>query len=153
MRRQELLVFLLGLFITNFLKANPKEFTDQQLLEFEKSQKSFILFTISPHMPLSYLAHHQIQLALQDQKIELVVLIDPKVAWEEHVKMAHLANCNCTEKVWQLKSKKLFSMGLHLHYPSVLMINQGVISPRIYPGHKFNKNYQDWLKIEKKLWN
>lgn len=147
-----LIIILLVSYSFNFKAlAMLEDFTDSQLELLQLNQQTYILFTLSPHMPLSYLAYQELKLAAKKQSIEIVVLLDPKVSWSEHTRFADTMQFKF-DKIWHLKSNQLFIRGLHLHYPAVMLINQGQLSPRIYPGHKPQSVYSEWILVEKKLW-
>lgn len=147
-----LLVFILFVLSVNLLATEIENFTDQHLDRIQKDKKSALLLTISPHMPLSYLAYQQLLAVAKNHYLDIFLLLDPKTNGEQH----HLfvqSMSTTFGKVWHLKSQKLFRQGLHLHYPSVVFINQGQISPRIYPGYKSQDSYDKWLAVEQKLWD
>lgn len=108
-------------------------FTDQDLAAIRKSGQAAVVYTWSPHMPLSVGALKQLQEIAAKLKVTFVPVLDPN-ADKEAVEAAVKENDFSSEAKRRARSIEMAYRGVHLHYPSTLVIStKGDISG-LYPG-------------------
>ena len=131
------------------LAAMPQTFSDDDLAELLKKNKTGIIYVWSPYMPLSVAALHEIKSAAHAKELPLTILVDGKAqpsATSEWIGKKGVE----TRDVKPANSNELLARGLGLHYPTVFVYSGGYLSNRTYVGNKESRLYQNWLTLELK---
>ena len=134
--------------------ATPTEFNDSHLESLlkasKKNESDVVIYSWSPHMPLSVKGLDQLFPLAKSKKILPLVVLDPNCNLE-------LAQTLVTEHGWpktvlQLNhSDILIQLGNRIHYPSYIFAKDGKIVSPIYPGLKSKDNVEIMIGKHLKL--
>ncbi|MDG0816808.1 hypothetical protein [Bdellovibrio svalbardensis] len=94
-----------------------------------------MIFTWSPHMPLSIKGLDEAIQFTKSNKIKLIVVLDPNCDFSLAQKVAFKHQWPDTY-LKTIQSSKLIERGLRVHYPSYLLIKHGSFSGPTTPGYK-----------------
>ena len=138
-----IIVLAVGLSLT----AHSSEFTDRDLHQLLESGRSGILFSWSPHMPLSMKALAILQRLAHPLHLNIIPVLDP----DADIKMAQVVSIKHrlgSPSLRKIASSELLELGLGIHFPAVLVFRNGKIRGGVIPGSKEPQIYRKLILRE-----
>ncbi len=129
---------LLSLFLLMSTARAEGSFDDQAFREAVKRTAdgpSALIYTWSPHMVLSQRGLNEILSFPLKGSLRIIVLLDPQADLEVARAQAK-ANGWPAEYLRPVSSNILFGLGVRVHYPSYLLIENGQVRDGLIPGYK-----------------
>lgn len=118
---------------------------DPELAALLGEQKPGILFLWTPHKPISISGLEQILAAAKELKIPVYPVVEPNSAPSavtRELKRLKIAKAN----VYYLDSFDLQYRGFRLHFPSLIVFNQGRFTSQVRRGYEDAYVYVDYLR-------
>lgn len=137
MFKTAIFVSLISLFVSAQLVLASSEFTDRDLdsiLRSEDTQNTAgLIYAWSPRMPLSILGADEIAIIAKKLNLPLYIVVDPS-ATEQEIRNS-VGNNSLLKNSAALRSEKLISMSMKIHYPSLVMYRNGNLLTPSRPGY------------------
>jgi len=124
-----------------------ENFGDSDLRQLVKAYDRGIVYTWSPHMPLSIKALRLLRIAAAKFGMTVFPVLDPDAdrnAAEYAVKRAGWD----VSALRRIESIELFERGMAIHFPSALVFAGGKIRGEIIPGAKEELLYEQLIALE-----
>jgi hypothetical protein len=115
-------------------------FTDERLKKLLKETKTGLIYSWSPHMPLSAQSLAAVQKAARSLKVPLTLVLDPSADGRVATKFARSLEFPPQSTV-RMQSLELLHRGMGEHYPSLLVYQKGEVLGRAFPGYKSVERY------------
>lgn len=130
-------------------KQNNTAFTDEKLREFVKKNRSGIIYSWSPHMPLSIEGIKEIKKAAKKLDLPLLITLSPEgdLKWAKKVAKQRKLAAN---EVVPHDSMELILRGMTIHQPSIITFKNGKLARSARPGHEVSEIFYRELKEEYK---
>lgn len=118
---------------------------DQQLVELINSKKAGLIYVWTPHKPISVDGLKQAKKAAEKLKLPLYSVVDPNSS-AESVKQVVKDLKLSFENIFYFNSFELQYRGMRLHYPSLIVFNQGQWASQVRRGYEDAAVYEEYLK-------
>jgi hypothetical protein len=122
-------------------------FSDEALRQVVRKNEKGVIFSWSPHMPLSIKAYFDLQTAAGRLGLKVFPVLDADadpVSSIEVVKKHQIE----TSALRRMQSIELYQRGMAIHFPSILVFSGGKIRGDIIPGAKQEDLYETLIKRE-----
>lgn len=120
-------------------------FTDDYLRTLVKHYPAGIVYSWSPHMPLSFERIESIRKAARKLQLPVFYVLDPHA--DRRLARSAARGAKLDDKsLLRMESFELFQRGMLVHYPSVLVFARGKVRGKLIPGWKHEATYVSWVK-------
>lgn len=101
-------------------------------------------------MPLSLMGIEEIRKAAREKSVDLTILLDQRANIENAKKLVQKFNLSPAD-LRKFESSEMIARGVGLHFPVAMFYKGGILSSRVYFGHKSAKIYSEWIDFEREL--
>lgn len=120
-------------------------FTDERFRTLVRQHGAGIVYSWSPHMPLSIERVQAIREAGKQLGLPVFYVLDPHADRELAQSTAREYGLDA-EALRPMESIELFNRGMLQHYPSVLVFAEGKVRGNLIPGWKHEATYVSWVQ-------
>lgn len=133
------------LLLAGFAHANS--FTDKHLrvllAQSEIKQSSGLIYIWSPRMNLSILGAHEIQVVAHKLNLEVTFVLDPAAVSEEVKEV--VTQYPLLQQTPKLESETLIGMNMKIHFPSLIIYQNGKLLSISRPGYDEPERVEEYL--------
>lgn len=127
------------------VKLDDRKFNDRELAQLIERNKTGLIYAWSPHMPLSIDGINEIKQAAAKLNLPVTFVLSPHANMEFAKKVLNEKKLPA-EYLKVYDSLEMVERGSSLHFPSLLIYQNGKLFRRARPGHEVSKIFETYLK-------